>query len=959
MSGLIAWPTAVGRLRSPDDLVDHPGRSRPVRPRAKLSALTEHDEAVARVVAITSRWSADHARDEVVVPGNLGPERTLFGDVWGVPLPGRRPDVGRAWEQRPFPRQIDDLRERVVGCAPIDLLLLDTIIALAIADEPRDRPARTVSPPWEQALVGRFDATRSQWPGWQSATAAPTMAAWIGCHEADVRDLNALIRAGEALAGLWSQDVVDAISGPNEYVDRIGAPERLPRTDPRGTGILPMLRTINALWVTRPKLWDDSHLARVWNLLRWCDEPWATNPAAVQHELRVHDFSTELVPIRPARLFPPLELATRAVESGAATAADIADLLIAARREPDRDVGHRPLGTGDRALELLTDRSRARAYIMRLPGWCLDLVDEIRDRIVSIEADRDDALTAVTTAAVQLRGAGGSDMFARLVRGLGPDAPARVGWNTSTDRRPVLTRLLQHTSPGEPDIAVRAVASTGASRTQLLRVAVLAPQWALAIEAHLGLPGLAELASWLQAHTKEYKWFMSSGTSDEWQASVERYSNVDREDLTDGAIDVTWFRRIEEVMPSDDIDQVLSQAKFASSGTGHVRARRYADALRGKIDQDEIDSRLDEKRDDVTVRALGVVPLPTDPEARHREVIARHARLVAWQDGEPGAGFARRRTIEQAVRIGRQNLARAAGYGDPRRMTWVLEADTVSELLRLPNRVAVGDLTIALVVDDGLPRLVHRRGSRELKRLPRGATDDPAVGALVARSKELEKIGKRMLQTLEDAMVAAETFEMHELERLCTNPMFAQQLATLVLTDGGGRTARRTVGGALVGPSNRRRKVEGPLRIAHPVDIGDELASWQVWLEGYEKGQPVRQLQRVTFTADQGIPGATTDGRFSQQDVRLEQTVAVLARRGWIGEKLGHCQRSFVGDRVTAYTDLDIPLQGVSFADVGCIQTTFFIDVRSGQPIPLADVPNRVYSETMRDLSLVVAAAGA
>ena len=52
----------------------------------------------------------------------------------------------------------------------------------------------------------------------------------------------------------------------------------------------------------------------------------------------------------------------------------------------------------------------------------------------------------------------------------------------------------------------------------------------------------------------------------------------------------------------------------------------------------------------------------------------------------------------RAYDIGIQNLARTAGYPDPLRLQWALEAETTKDLAKGPVSVAKGNVTVHPVV---------------------------------------------------------------------------------------------------------------------------------------------------------------------------------------------------------------------------------------------------------------------
>src|SRR5581483_3883799 len=145
-------------------------------------------------------------------------------------------------------------------------------------------------------------------------------------------------------------------------------------------------------------------------------------------------------------------------------------------------------------------------------------------------------------------------------------------------------------------------------------------------------------------------------------------------DLTDGAVDVEWFWRVHRTLGPERWATLLRAAKLASGGNGHRRAVTFAEALLGTVSEDTVLERITSKRNQDAVRALGLLPLPdADPERRER-LLRRYQALREFERGAAKFGSQRRTSERTAVRIGIENLARAAGFDDPQRFSWAMEA---------------------------------------------------------------------------------------------------------------------------------------------------------------------------------------------------------------------------------------------------------------------------------------------
>ena len=69
--------------------------------------------------------------------------------------------------------------------------------------------------------------------------------------------------------------------------------------------------------------------------------------------------------------------------------------------------------------------------------------------------------------------------------------------------------------------------------------------------------------------------------------------------------------------------------------------------------------------------------------------------------------------------VGMENLARTAGYPDPLRLEWAMEARELQDLSAGPVSVTEGGVTVTLAINDQVqPELTVRRGDKVLKNVP-------------------------------------------------------------------------------------------------------------------------------------------------------------------------------------------------------------------------------------------------
>ena len=163
------------------------------------------------------------------------------------------------------------------------------------------------------------------------------------------------------------------------------------------------------------------------------------------------------------------------------------------------------------------------------------------------------------------------------------------------------------------------------------------------------------------------------------------------------------------------------------------------------------------------------------------------------------------------------------------------------------------------------------------------------------------------------------------------------------------------------------------VRLWHPADAGEvEIAAWRATLAAAALDQPVKQVHREVFRPVPRDLGLAADRRFAGRVVKHGHLRSLLRGRGWAVPVLGAWDQ---GDEATAYRAFEdgrraeLRYQAVEQVPTGVRQERArLVAVRfvsaSGDDdavqVPLSTVPPRVFSEAIRDVSLVaIVASGA
>ena len=736
-----------------------------------------------------------------------------------------------------------------------------------------------------------------------------------------------LIDAVETHFSQVSSPLFAGVATPGEYFENDW------RNGSKWYAWLQLARNQRAL---HPTDWTPAHHARLWGLLRWRDEP------------------------RPGvrRLRPAVEEAAYAAEIGVANRDDLFDQLLGPRSTPNYG------GPDFSDLRQLTRRKRNPLLN------CFPLLDtavtQARERVIEVELGRGDMPTAASYAALALGAAGGADTLARLLAAFGKDTFAR-GYGYSPNKSSVFSHLIRATFPTDadtPEAFAKLMADAKIPEQRLIETAVYAPQWAKHAEYALNWIGFAEAVWWLHAHTKDVQWSVDADVREGWAAEAAALTPLSAQTLLDGAVDVEWFGRVYKALGAKRWAMLDDAAKFASGGGGHKRAQLFAAAMLGQTPLADLKTRIRDKRNQDAVRALGLVPLPNGAK-REDDILARYAVMQEFGRGSRQFGSQRQASEKLSVGIGLENLARTAGYPDPVRLEWAMEAKSVADLAAGPVSAEAGPVQVMLSINEwGTPEIAATKNGKPIKAIPAAAKKLPEIAALTARKTEIERQASRMRLSLEAAMCRGDAFTGTELRRLLQHPVLAPMLRSFILVGPGDLTGYAVDGGQSLEAYDDTVRPVGDkdlLKIAHAHDLLT-AGYWQEWQRECfqrERIQPFKQVFRELYvlTAAEKADGIKSQ-RYAGHQVNPKQALALLGRRGWVGNPNdGDVRRTFHDAGISADVSFDYGYTTPAEAEGLTIDAIVFTKRGDWKPLPLTEVCPRVFSEAMRDLDLVVSVA--
>ena len=569
-----------------------------------------------------------------------------------------------------------------------------------------------------------------------------------------------------------------------------------------------------------------------------------------------------------------------------------------------------------------------------------------------------------------------------MLAALGSKPFSRPSYSYGQSRADVLTHFIRVTHPTEgdtPEAFAARMKEADITSERLLQLAFLAPQWLPHIERTLGWDGLREGVWWFLAHMPGGRKGLGDGDTedsdfddededdvqparqaDPWERLLQERTALTQQERAEGAVDPGWFHRVYAPLGRKRWQALAEAAKYGCTGQGHKKAIVLAEVLLGRAKKQELIAGIRQRQLRDSVRLLGLLPLPVG-DKRDKDLLLRYKVIQEYRRYARGLSPMSRESAVRAGDIGLENLARTAGYADPIRLEWAMEAATIADLVAGPIAVTHQGVTVTLALDEqSQPQLTIQRGDKPLKNIPSSIRKHPKVAVLADRKTDLKRQASRVRLSLESAMCRGDAFTGAELQQLFDHPILVPSLERLVLL-GEGIIGHPTAKGK--GLVDHRGKIEPikpdeQLRIAHPHDLlaGGEWHLWQKHLFEMERVQPFKQVFRELYVlTEQEKSDGNVSHRYAGHQVNPKQAMALFGVRGWgtqdgvrkIFHDLGLVAE--VSFRWGGFTPLE--LEGLTLEGVQFRQRDAW------KPMPLVEVPPRMFSEVLRDVDLVVSVA--
>ncbi len=580
---------------------------------------------------------------------------------------------------------------------------------------------------------------------------------------------------------------------------------------------------------------------------------------------------------------------------------------------------------------------------------CLrNALDTITDTLLAMECQRLNEKTAVTDyveGLVVIRGVKYLILALQVLEG--EDIRRQA---SGDDRNIVFSNVIRHCYPTSGNDA-ETLAAAHVKEERLVEVAMLAPQWIEAVKEVLKWDGFKEACYYFTAHMKQYDLKQK-------KAEIAKYTQLEPEDLYDGAFDMEWCRSVYESLGEKRFQMLYKASRFLCENSFHTRARKYADASLGKKGREAWKKEVVEKRNKDALNAYCICPLEGDAD-----LLERYLFVQQFLKESKKFGSQRQASEKRAAEMALMNLARNSRFETVARLSWMMESEEVrqnEDVLSpqiLMGREGEKDCVEAWIEIDaqGRNEICIRKNKKKQKTIPAVLKKDERVLHLKEIHNRWSEQYKRSRKMLEQAMEERTEFSREELGIMMRNPIVSPMLDKLVLV------SKEEIGFYRDGNFGEQEP-EGKantVRIAHVYDLYEHQV-WQVFQEQiYEAGivQPFKQVFRELYLKLEDELDMSESRRYSGYQIQAKKAAAALRGRKWNAGYESGLEKVYYKDNliVNLYAEADWFSPGD--IEAPSIEYVSFCSRKDGKKVRIRDIDPVTFSETMRDVDLAVSTA--
>ncbi|MBO7450066.1 MAG: DUF4132 domain-containing protein [Clostridiales bacterium] len=583
----------------------------------------------------------------------------------------------------------------------------------------------------------------------------------------------------------------------------------------------------------------------------------------------------------------------------------------------------------------------------------VDFIKEVYETVVPLvinkELKRGDSETDLTQYVRKINCCYGVDYFVGILSALGKQPFNRSKYisyyNEKISKQDTLSILLDRLLP-DPDKSIEETAEelkaklkgTDIKEKRLIETAMFAPDWLPVIAKIMECDGFVSGCYYFMAHMNEY-------FDDRRKAMIAKYSPISADEFNNGAFDKDWFDEVYKTLGEKKFDELYDAAKYISDGAKHSRARKYSDAATGKMEAAKTLEEIMAKRNKDLLMAYAIIP------GSDKELTTRYQYIRQFIKESKKFGSQRRASEKLAGETAIKNMATANGYSDETRFILKMENDIASELQGFWTPKKIDDVEACLTVDSGKVSIQVTKDGKALKSVPAKLKKNEDILDLTEAKTAFTEQYRRTKILLEESMESQTPFTVSEIEGMRNNPVLKDMVEAVVFECKGKY--------ALIEDIDAKGDVT--VVVAHPYKMFKDGVWKDMQQMIYDKqiAQPFKQVFRELYVKTAEEKEAYDSRRYAGNQIQPQKTVAVLKTRRWVADMEDGLQKIYYKENIIATIYALADWFSPSDVEAPTLEWVSFIDRKTFQNMKIADVPDIIFSEVMRDVDLAVSVAHA
>ena len=480
---------------------------------------------------------------------------------------------------------------------------------------------------------------------------------------------------------------------------------------------------------------------------------------------------------------------------------------------------------------------------------------------------------------------------------------------------------------------------------ELIKATLFNPDFVDYTAKYLDVPYLKLAVFWFIAHLNET---LEGSAQERKIEQIKEFSDISYPDFKDGAFDYKWYEEMVEKVPEKFLKQVYANAKYVTIGGLHKRAQRFFDAVGGRISKAECLEKINSTRNKDYCLIYSLIPI----ESRE-DLLERYTVLAEFIRSGKQFGAQRQLSERRTVDIAMENLARVAGYASADIFIFEMEAENPSDIFKT---YTIDDIAITPYIDESKFKITYnvQKDGKKINSIPSKYSKNPTVVEIRDEIKKLNQKFRRIINSLENTMNNRVEFTLEQLSSMRRESIIATALDKLVFISDGRLCVFDKDFKSIDGGSIDTEKIY----VAHPVELKKSglLQSAIEYVVKNNIRQPFKQVLREIYTKTDLELEQDEVLRFKGFEVDLKKCIAALKGKGWgVCEEIGLRKVYYRSDVVSAiFREFDL-LYTADFDNVNReLHGIFFLKRKSGEIIPIKDVDDITFSETLRDVDLMI-----